>query len=448
MVNKQVVKEGTKKDSKAVIVIMVIVLVLIVAGSIVYENMKKSKSSEDKPLISEGSEGEEVEALNKKLTDLGYLAIQEKEMTGTEGKVNAHFGTKNTEALRELQLDNAMEVTGFVRNKKQLEEILGIEKITKRNLAVGTSSEWSEWMTPSYNVENKCFDPYYALIGEKEMGDYYTCSVEIQFKDVTATKGQKFGFRTQGIVNSTWDSVTIWNRGIVDINEIPPKDGVYQYVSSNQITKDNVNMQRFDLGFRCDYWASGSFRVRNVKVEKGTVATEWCPSFRDYGDGSNLVVDSSEEWSKWMSPEYGKENEILNPFYVDLGEKQWLDFYTCSLEIEFKNVTATKGEKFSFCTQGAVDKSWEIDNIWDPKIIKLDSTPKDGVYQYKYTSQIGWENEDAKRFDIGFRCDYWASGSFRVRKVKVEKGSVATEWSPGPKSATASQNRSPKNKKA
>ena len=422
---------------------MVIVLAFIVGG-IVYENNKNS--SNDEPLISEGSEGEDVEALNKKLADLGYLSFQESDMSESEVKANTRFGTQSTEALKELQLDNAMEVTGAVKNKKQLEEILGIEKTIRRNLAVGTSSEWSEWMSPAYNGENKTFNPYYAVIGEKEIGDYYTCSLEIEFKDVTATKGKEFGFITQGAVNSSWDHGNIWNRGVVSINEIP-KDGVYQYVSSNQITKKNVNMQRFNLGFRCDHWASGSFKVRNVKVEKGTVATAWCPSVRDRGDGTNLAVGSSEEWSEWMSPEYDAENKSFNPFYANLGEKQNLDFYTCSLEIEFKDVTATKGQKFGFRTQGAVDKSWKLGNIWDSKIIKLESAPRDGVYQYSYTNQISSKNKDARRFNIGFRCDYWASGSFRVRKVKVEKGPAATEWSPGPKSGAASQNRSPEDAK-
>ena len=34
-------------------------------------------------------------------------------------------------------------------------------------------------------------------------------------------------------------------------------------------------------------------------------------------------------------------------------------------------------------------------------------------------------------FQIAFRCDNWASGSFRIRDVKIEKGDSATKWTPG-----------------
>ena len=37
----------------------------------------------------------------------------------------------------------------------------------------------------------------------------------------------------------------------------------------------------------------------------------------------------------------------------------------------------------------------------------------------------------ATTFNLGFRCDYWNSGMFRIRKVKVEYGDTATEWTLG-----------------
>ena len=55
-----------------------------------------------------------------------------------------------------------------------------------------------------------------------------------------------------------------------------PTDGTNQYTVTRQIDSGNVESEKFELGFRCDYWKSGSFCVRNVKVEKVSKTTEWC----------------------------------------------------------------------------------------------------------------------------------------------------------------------------
>ena len=63
-------------------------------------------------------------------------------------------------------------------------------------------------------------------------------------------------------------------------------------------------------------------------------------------------------------------------------------------------------------------------------LIKLTEAPEDGVVKYVYTASITDKLVDASRFSLGFRCDNWASGSFRVRCIKVERGMKATVWSP------------------
>lgn len=304
------------------------------------------------------------------------------------------------------------------------------EKTVGDNLVVGSSSEWSEWYTPEADKENRTFNVAIAYLGDKQVGDEYTCSLEIEFQGVTG--GEGFGFRTQGSVDKSWKLGNVWNSKIVKLSEAPDV-GVYTYTATNKITEKNVDAIAFNIGFRCDYWSSGSFRVRNIKIEKGAEATEWTQSTYDIGDGVNLAVGSSSEWSDWFTPETDKNNRTFNPFYAVLGEKRIGDAYTCSLEIEFKDVKPTsidnEEQKFAFRTQGSVDKSWEIGNVWNSKLVKLTETPEDGVYKYTATSRITEKNVGSTTFNIGFRCDYWSSGSFRVRNVKVEKGIVATEWS-------------------
>ena len=61
----------------------------------------------------------------------------------------------------------------------------------------------------------------------------------------------------------------------------------------------------------------------------------------------------------------------------------------------------------------------------------LGSSPEDGIYSFNHTVILDEEAAASSIFELGFRCDNWASGAFRVRKIKIEKGDHASEWSPG-----------------
>ena len=150
-------------------------------------------------------------------------------------------------------------------------------------------------------------------------------------------------------------------------------------------------------------------------------------------DNVNLAkdIEGNGNWSGWMSPQYNASNSTFTIGSVNLGEKTTGDIYTCQIEIEFSGVTTTKEQDFCFWTQGAADGKWNIGNVWNPGLIKLDEAPKDGVYRFAMTSAVNKKMTETSTFDISFRCDNWASGSFRVRSVKIEKGDTAGPWSPG-----------------
>ena len=135
---------------------------------------------------------------------------------------------------------------------------------------------WSEWMTPNPNTVNYCFNIGYTNLGSKAEGDVYTSQVEIEFRNVTATEGQAFRFRAQDAQDGRWFTGNVWNSNLVSLSEVPA-DGVYQYISTVAVSGDMVSISTFNIGFRCDYWGSGSFRVRNVKIEKGETGSEWEP---------------------------------------------------------------------------------------------------------------------------------------------------------------------------
>ena len=151
-------------------------------------------------------------------------------------------------------------------------------------------------------------------------------------------------------------------------------------------------------------------------------------------NGINLIMNldtGPDGWSAWMTPERDVENCCFTIGEASLGEKREGDVYTCQIEIEFRGVKVTENKTFKFWTQGAVDESWRIGNVWFNSLVYLHTPPQDGIYSYCTTSIIDEKMTDASRFEVGFRCDYWESGAFRVRNVKIERGNKATEWSPG-----------------
>lgn len=150
--------------------------------------------------------------------------------------------------------------------------------------------------------------------------------------------------------------------------------------------------------------------------------------------GLNLARDipgDSEGWSAWMVPTYNAVNSCINIGSLNLGDKKAGDVYTCQIEIEFKNVQSTEGQDFRFWTQGSADGKWGIGNIWATNLINLENPPRDGIYTYTITNTVNEKMVNITEFDMAFRCDYWKSGVFRIRKVKVEKGDTVSEWTPG-----------------
>ena len=134
--------------------------------------------------------------------------------------------------------------------------------------------EWTDG--PKKNTKNSCFNIGFVNLGEKSEGDLYTCSVEIEFKDVKVTEEQAFLFVTQGAQDGAWTTGNVWNSALVKFKEAP-EDGVYTFTSTVKISEEMAQISTFNIGFRCDYWESGSFRVRNVKIEKGDTVTGWTP---------------------------------------------------------------------------------------------------------------------------------------------------------------------------
>lgn len=144
----------------------------------------------------------------------------------------------------------------------------------------------------------------------------------------------------------------------------------------------------------------------------------------------NEIKTDINGWSNWMTPAPGEKNCTFRIGSISLGKNEDGDKYSCQIEIEFKGVSSIDGQQFLFCTQGSVDEGWDVGNIWS-HYVWLNYSPSDGIYKYSTTQTIDSNMANAKVFEIGFRCDNWAGGSFRVRNVKIEKNEEPSEWTPG-----------------
>lgn len=146
----------------------------------------------------------------------------------------------------------------------------------QENLVTNSSSEWSAWYTPSVNGTNQTSSPGTATLpASKNVGDIYSCSVEIEFSGVSAGSDGTFAFRAQGSSTSGWVGGNPWSKSF--FSGTVPANGIYRYAWTGSITSASVNDTTFSCGFRADYWGGGKYRVRLIKMEPGEISTPWCP---------------------------------------------------------------------------------------------------------------------------------------------------------------------------
>ena len=260
--------------------------------------------------------------------------------------------------------------------------------------------------------DNRTFLRFLGEDGEPFISSYGCASLRRVFEDghiINESYYDVMGLPLQMIagyyaISQKWDGDLLIERTYLDIEGKPVEriDGYSKAVWEQ--TNGTWNVSFYDLSNN-EISSEGINLARNIRYED---------------DG----------WTEWIAPTYNLINSCQDIGYVNLGSKTNGDIYSCYIEIEFKNVTATDGGQFFFWTQGASDGKWIVRNVWNPSLIKLDEIPEDGVYICKSTVVIDEDMTHISKFNIGFRCDYWASGCFRVRNVKIEKGETATEWTP------------------
>lgn len=155
-----------------------------------------------------------------------------------------------------------------------------------RNLARGTSSDWSSWIIPVANKNNMCVLLTNIYPGDKKVGDIFTLSFDIEVKKFTAGSGGTFDIFFQGAVDDAWKG----NNPFVNISPVfdfktkALAGNFTEHVSTTCkiINDDQASAKKFDFGVRCNYSdGTGKYRIKNLKVKKGTDATDWTPAPED-----------------------------------------------------------------------------------------------------------------------------------------------------------------------
>jgi uncharacterized coiled-coil DUF342 family protein len=149
--------------------------------------------------------------------------------------------------------------------------------------------------------------------------------------------------------------------------------------------------------------------------------------------GTNLIKGTSGNWSDWIviTPNASNFYKILATVDTPDGLAEGAD-YTTQIDIEFADVASTGGHTALALTQGAVDGSYShVFNVFANSLLTR-QTPVNAVYHLSRTNKAQKSNTANRKFQLGIRCDWFASGKFRWRRIKAEKGSKATDWSPAP----------------
>mgnify|MGYP000257179671 CR=1 FL=1 len=149
--------------------------------------------------------------------------------------------------------------------------------------------------------------------------------------------------------------------------------------------------------------------------------------------GTNLIKGTSGNWSDWIviTPNASNFCKVLATVDTPDGLAEGAD-YTTQIDIEFADVASTGGHTALALTQGTVDGSFShVFNVFADSLLTR-QTPVNAVYHLSRTNKARKSNTANRKFQLGIRCDWFASGKFRWRRIKAEKGSKATDWSPAP----------------
>jgi hypothetical protein len=168
-------------------------------------------------------------------------------------------------------------------------------KIGGRNLALGTSCEYSTPFTDFNGKVNICIFNTKVLTKGLSVGDTVIFKIVYRYNDIVPVKDKTVHIGLQGSGN-----VTNWGAGgFIGGNMLSGITGSNEGVYTNQfvITEDHLKNEYWNVSIRHDYIQSGSVQYKLFKVEKGNIATDWTPAPEDVDSQIQSLVKTTTETS-------------------------------------------------------------------------------------------------------------------------------------------------------
>lgn len=176
------------------------------------------------------------------------------------------------------QLGDKASKTEVKQTAEGIREELASLSAGGRNLALGTSKEWSAPFT-NFSGNPNIWSPLYKVLTDGlRVGDTLRSKIILKYTDVRPAAGKTATVWLQGNGN-----VTGWTTGAY--NGSPAKtlngSGEITFEHSFKITENHLKNAYWNWMFRTDFIASGSLQWRLAKVESGSVFTSWSPAPED-----------------------------------------------------------------------------------------------------------------------------------------------------------------------
>ena len=205
--------------------------------------------------------------------------------TDTQSKLNQKLSTAEFEVRASGIRQEILNATKDKADKAlvtaeagKLREELASLSVGGRNLALGTSKEWSSPFTNFSGNQNFWSPLYKVLTDGLQVGDTLRSKIILKYTDVRPAPGKTATVWLQGNGN-----VTGWAAGTY--NGSPAKtlngSGEITFEHSFKITENHLKNAYWNWMFRTDYIASGSLQWKLAKVESGSVFTSWSPAPED-----------------------------------------------------------------------------------------------------------------------------------------------------------------------
>ena len=199
-------------------------------------------------------------------------------------RAEALLSHSREETARQLTAERKLIEAGYVGKAQHTEDVRGLtrrfEELTVggRNLALGTSKEWSTPFTNFSGNPNVCPPLYKVLTDGLQVGDTLRSKIILKYTNIQPAAGKTAAVWMQGNGN-----VTGWTAGAYNGSPVKTLNGsgeiTFEY--SFKITENHLKNAYWNWMFRTDFIASGSLQWRLAKVESGSVFTNWSPAPED-----------------------------------------------------------------------------------------------------------------------------------------------------------------------